>query len=95
MEAIAPNILALVVLVPDPQFQKAIHYRRGVDGTTASIDFNGYYDSRILLLDLVSEKLVASFRVPQALMYATGRGGFASVDEDAGEVQLWRVQIRR
>lgn len=95
MAAISPTLIALVVLVPDPEFRKAIQYRRGADGTTALIDLNGYYDSRILILDLTSERLVASFRVSQALMYSTGRGGFASVDEDAGEIQVWRVRLAR
>lgn len=87
--------VALAVLVGDPNWKRGIQRRTGPDGKSIEIvDYDAYYDTMIYVIDIAKNVLVATTRVPQALMYAVADGYFASLSEsnDVPYVALWRVQ---
>lgn len=87
--------MALAVLRPSPTWEQHVVARNGPDGRSLEIeDYDGYFDTVIVVVDVVNRGLVSTTHVPQAVLYAPSRGhlaGLAATDA-AEQVVLWRVE---
>jgi len=94
LTALGPNRVALAVLVGGTDWKKGLSVVNGPDGKTTEItDYDAYYDTMILVVDVVQRALVSSTKVTQALTASPGDGLFASMhtSNDVPYVALWRV----
>lgn len=85
-----------VVLLQNPDWKRAVEKRRGAHCVRFEIaDYDRYFDTMILVLDMAKRSLVSVTRVPQAVLYAAGTGYFASpqtTTQGVPYIGLWRVQ---
>jgi hypothetical protein len=87
--------MALAVLRPSSTWRQHIVTRNGPDGPSLEIeDYDGYFDTVVLVVDIVNLRLVSTTQVPQAVLYAPSRGFLAglAMADDAEQVVLWRVE---
>jgi len=88
--------VAIVVVVPNAEWRRAIEVKRGSDGVqTVITDLDAYWDSIILVVDIAEARLIALGRVLQAVERSPGIGYVASLTADETQVALWRVHVGR
>lgn len=95
LTSLGPGQLALAVLVPGSDWKRGVVSQNGPDGrTTEIVNYDVYYDTVILVIDIARKALISSTKVPQALTLAAGDGLFASMQtlNDVPYIALWRVQ---
>ncbi|MEP6833942.1 MAG: 6-bladed beta-propeller [Gemmatimonas sp.] len=97
LSALSDRLVVIAVLMPDARWKSAIEGYACSDGRCLRVnDYDSYYDTMLIVVDVERSAIMATKRVPQAMTYAVGKGevgSLATVDEEL-ELTIWKMAFR-